>query len=165
MTRLYKGALRKMQNLHFWTCNNADYENYMEESWKVRQDFDKIWNSKDTVAIDAMLDKYEFFIEEHFEPDFPLHKSRPHADNHGKVLNWTDEHIATDPIGYYSQDKLVSGEPTGVGFYEEYPNMTGGWVYTTHTSNEDFDYTDDINDYKPKIGQEDFRQKLDDQHK
>ena len=112
-----------------------------------------------------MLEKYEVFIERNYEPDFPLHKSRPHGDNHGKVLNFSDKQVEGDPIGYYSKDKLMTGEPTGVGFYEEYPNMTGSWIYNTVTTNEHFDYTDDINDYKPSLGQDEFKEKLDDQHK
>ena len=165
MTRLYKGVLRKLQSIHYWTCGHNCYETYMAESWKARQDFDKIWNSTDPVEIDAMLQKYETFIEDHFEPDFAQHKSRPHGDQHGKLLSYSDHQFEADPIGYYSKKMLVSGEPSQAGFYEEYPNMTGSWMYTTSFTNDNFDYSDDTKAYDTSLGPEEMKQKLDDAHK
>ena len=71
-----------------------------------------------------MIEKYELFIQDNFEVDFPLHVSRPHSNLHHKFLTYSDSQLSSDPIGYYSKDKLVTGEPLGTGFYEEYPNMT-----------------------------------------
>lgn len=113
----------------------SKYDNFMEESRKAREDFDKIWNSEDEREVNAMLEKYELFIEKNFEPDFPLHESRPHSNLHGKFLIYSDSQLASDHIGYYSKDRLVTGEPTGAGFYEEYPHMTGSWVYQSLYTN------------------------------
>ena len=111
--------------------------------------------------INATIAKYEKFIADNFEPDFPLHESRPHSNLNGKLILYQDNMLASDPIGYYSKDVLISGEPTGVGYYEEYPHMTGSWVYTSVFHNDDFDY----NEEKPfiaELNKEATREALDD---
>ena len=58
-----------------------------------------------------MLEKYEKFIEHHFEPYAAMHESRPHSNLWGKFLIYGPDALATDHIGYYSP-VLVNGEPT-----------------------------------------------------
>lgn len=33
-----------------------------------------------------MLEKYELFVEQHFEPYAPMHECRPHSNLWGKML-------------------------------------------------------------------------------
>ena len=63
----------------------------MEECQRTRADFDRILESKNRREIDLMLEKYERYIENYFEPDFPLHHSRPHSPMYGKHTIFTDE--------------------------------------------------------------------------
>jgi len=37
-----------------------------------------------------MIEKYEFFIEEHFEPYAAMHESRQHSNLWGKMVLWGD---------------------------------------------------------------------------
>ena len=102
----------------------SQLDQFLEEIWAARADFDKILNSNDQWLINITLEKYELYIQDHFEPDFPLHVSRPHSNMHQKMIIYSDSQLASDPIGYYSKDRLVTGERLESGFNEEYPNMT-----------------------------------------
>lgn len=164
ITRLYKGVLKKLLSTHFYVVKEPTYDLMLEEQRRAREDFEKIWNSTDDKEVNAMLEKYELFIEKNFEPDFPLHESRPHSNLHGKLLLYNDEQLGTDHIGYYSKERLVTGEPTGAGFYEEYPHMTGSWVYNSMYENESFDYSEPEAN-KTLIDRETAKAQLDDLHK
>lgn len=59
---------------HMFTVKHADYERFMEESRKARVDFDNVKDSQDQRAIEAVLTKYETFIEEHYEPYASMRK-------------------------------------------------------------------------------------------
>lgn len=110
ITRLYKyvsclifrGVLKKLLSLHYYSVRVCAYDTFLEESRKAREDFDKIWASNDDREVNTMLEKYELFIENNFEPDHPLHESRPHSNLHGKLLLYSDTQLATDHIGYFS---------------------------------------------------------------
>ena len=39
----------------------------------------------------------------------------------------------------------LTGKPTGAGFFEEFPHATQSWVYTSTTTNDNFDYKEDKN--------------------
>lgn len=75
-----------------------------------------------------MLEKYELFIEENFEPYAAMHESRPHSNLWGKMLMYNNTSLQTDHIGYY-KPVLVTGEPSTVHFHEQYPHMVTAWVY------------------------------------
>ena len=70
-----------------------------------------------------------------------------------------------DPFGYYSKSELVTGEPTGVGFYEEYPLQATAWTYEELELNEDFDYEGNELDYELSKSSEQIKKELDDLHK
>ena len=112
-----------------------------------------------------MLEKYEIFIANYFEPDFPLHHSRPHSPMYGKLNIFTDTQLASDPIGYYSQNKLISGQPMGAGFHEEYPNSSHSWYYESYFTDPTFDYKYTENNYKTSDSKEEFKKKLDESHR
>ena len=112
-----------------------------------------------------MLEKYEIYIENYFEPDFPLHQSRPHSPMYGKIPIFSDSQLASDPIGYYSKNLLVSGEPIGSGFHEEYPNASHSWYYEQYFIDPTFDYTYTEDKYKVNESKEDFKKKLDVSHR
>ena len=75
ITRLYKNTLRKIMLNTFFTVGSKDWDGMHEEMRLARMDFDKIWNTDDQLAIDAMIEKYELFLEEHYDADAPLHAS------------------------------------------------------------------------------------------
>ena len=89
-----------------------------------------------------MLEKYEHYISENFEPYAAMHESRPHSNLWGKMVLWSDTTLNSDPIGYYSKDVLVTAEPTAGHFHEEYPHQIGAWMYDEHYNNTEFDYND-----------------------
>ena len=120
--------------------------------------------SDDNQYIDHMLDKYEHFIELNFEPDVPLHRSRPHSYLHNNTVQYSDNILQSDPIGWYKRDVLVTGEPTAAGFYEEYPHMVGAWVYTDMFGNDEFDYSEE-KQYIPSGDMEEVKKQLDDASK
>lgn len=74
----------------------------------------------------------------------------------------------TDHIGYYSP-VLVTGEPTSVHFYEQYPHMVTAWVYDHKYLSDDFNYADLEKEYldkqsKEKISPQDIKERLDQAH-
>jgi hypothetical protein len=88
-----------------------------------------------------MIEKYELYIEDAFEPYAAMHDSRQHSNLWGKMLIYTNEALQTDHIGYY-KPVLISGKPTSVHFHEQYPHMVTPWVYDEKFLNEDFNYDD-----------------------
>ena len=165
ITRLYKGTLRKLQATYFNTVRGKDYEKFIEETTKAREDFDALLNSDDPLYYDAMVEKYELLIESLFEPDASLNPSRPYSNLNGKLVLYGNDVLQSDPIGYYSKNKLVTGKPTGVGFYEEYPDQANAWVYEELELNDDFDYTDDELGYKTEGSRDAIKKHLDDLNK
>ena len=89
-----------------------------------------------------MLEKYELFIEENFEPYAAMHESRPHSNLWGKMVLWGDDALASDHVGFYSKNRLINGAPTSAHFHEEYPHQTQAWMYNDHYVNTDFNYDD-----------------------
>lgn len=69
-----------------------------------------------------MIEKYELYIENQFEPYAAMHECRPHSNLWGKHLIYGPEAIASDHVGYYSKNVLMHGTPTDVHFHEEYPH-------------------------------------------
>ena len=135
----------------------------------MRQDFEKIYKSKDEQEVNVMLDKYEHFIERYFEPYAAMHESRPHSNLWGKNLLFNDTALQTDQIGYY-KPVSVTGEPTSVHFLEQYPHMVTAWVYDHKYLSDDFNYDDlekkyldDQTKTTQNIG--DLKQQLDEAHK
>ena len=82
--------MRKLFDSNIRTTVGESAENYFIETNSLRQDFDKMLASDDPKYVDAMLDKYEHYIEMNFQPDFPLHRSRPHSLLHGQTIQYTD---------------------------------------------------------------------------
>ena len=69
-----------------------------------------------------MIEKYELFIEANFESYTHMHESRPHSNLWGKQLNYGDEALVSDHIGYYSKNVLLHAAPKSGSFHEEYPH-------------------------------------------
>ena len=83
----------------------------------------------------------------------------------GKVVTYSQEQLSFDPFGYYSQERLVSGEPTGVGFYEEYPDQANAWVYEHLELDDEFDYEKDELNYDKNKPRSELKKHLDELHK
>jgi hypothetical protein len=62
--------------MHVFTVKRPNFDRFFDEQAKVRKDFDKIYNSSNPKEIETMLEKYELFIEHHFEPYAAMHESR-----------------------------------------------------------------------------------------
>ena len=75
------------------------------------------------MEIDTMLEKYELYIQDTFEPYAAMHESRQHSNLWGKMVLWHDETLMSDHIGFYSQNRLINEAPTPGHFHEEYPHM------------------------------------------
>lgn len=120
--------MRKLLAQHVFTVRRPNFERFYDEQYIVRKDFDKILKSKDEKEIQIMLDKYEFYIEEQFEPYAAMHESRPHSNLWGKMLIYGNAALQTDHIGYY-KPVMLNQEPSSVHFHEQYPHMITGWVY------------------------------------
>ena len=115
-----------------------------------------------------MLEKYETYIEQKFEPYAAMHESRPHSNLWGKTLIYNDTALQTDHIGYY-KPVLVTGEPSTVHFHEQYPHMVTPWVYDHKYLNDEFNYEDLEKQYldkeaKTKTSPETLKQELDRAH-
>ena len=89
-----------------------------------------------------MIEKYEHFISENFEPYAAMHESRQHSNLWGKMVLWGDDALATDHIGYYSKNVLINAEPTAGHYHEQYPHNIGAWMYDETYNNTDFNYSD-----------------------
>ena len=105
---------------HIHTIKRVNFDRFHEEQYTARRDFDKIFNNPNATdkEIDAMIAKYEHFIEENFEPYAAMHESRQHSNLWGKMVLWGDDALKTDHIGYYSKDVLINEAPTA-GHYHE----------------------------------------------
>lgn len=56
--------------------------------------------------------------------------SRPYSNLHGKLLVYGNKALLTDHVGFYSKDRLVTGEQSNYyNFIEEYPHQATGWLY------------------------------------
>ena len=54
-----------------------------------------------------MLEKYELYIERHFEPYAAMHECRQHSNLWGKNVPWGDKALETDHYGYYQKLDMV----------------------------------------------------------
>lgn len=155
---------------HMFTIRRPNFDRFFDEQYRVRRDFEKILNSSDDQEINAMLEKYELYIERHFEQYAAMHESRQHSNLWGKVLLYGDTALATDHIGYY-KPVLLHGEPSSVHFHEQYPHMVSAWVYDHKYLSEEFDYNDLEKTYlESEVKQtggtpEGLKQQLDQAHK
>jgi hypothetical protein len=165
--------LRKLLAAHVFTTRRPNIDRFHEEQYKVRRDFDKIYNSRDLREIECMLEKYELFIEKNFEPYSAMHESRPHSNLWGKLLIYNQTALNTDHIGFY-KPVLMHGEPTSVHFHEQYPHMVTGWMYDHKYLSDDFNYEDVEGKYLDQAAKEStrgtsssdsLRQQLDQAHK
>ena len=68
-------------------------------------------------------------------------------------------------MGYYSRNKLVTGEPSGVGFYEEYPDQANAWTYHHYDIDETFDANVDEFEASRSADKSEVRKHLDELHK
>ena len=128
--------------MHIHTIKRVNIDRFHDEQYTVRRDFDKIFNSTDEKEVDAMLDKYEHFISENFEPYAAMHESRQHSNLWGKMVLWGDDALASDHVGFYSKNVLLHEAPTAGHFHEQYPHMVGAWMYDNQYMNTDFNYED-----------------------
>ena len=118
------------------------------EQARVRKDFDRIMaDGADAKDIEHTLEKYELYIETHFEPYASMHESRKHSNLWGKMVLWGDKALETDHFGYYSKNVPVYGKPSEVDYHEEYPHMVSAWVYDHQYLDTTFDYNDLEKDY------------------
>lgn len=164
-----RGTLRKLLAQHVFTIRRPNFDRFYEEQYRVRRDFDKILNTKDQKEIEAMLEKYELYIEKFFEPYSAMHESRPHSNLWGKHLIYGADAIATDQIGYY-KPVLLNGKPSDVHFHEQYPHMVTAWVYDHKYMSEEFNYDDLEKQYlseqvSQSVSPQSLKEQLDHAHK
>ena len=172
ITRLYKGVLRRLISNNIHTIKRVNFEKFHDEQYAVRRDFDKIYNNPNATEedIQQMIDKYEFFVEENFEPYAAMHESRQHSNLWGKMVLWGDAALNTDHVGFYSKNVLINGAPTSGHYHEEYPHQAGAWLYDEKYINEDFNYDDVEQQYADAEAAStstaaDVKAQLDDAHK
>ena len=135
--------IRKLMAQHIFTIRRSNYDRFYDEQYKVRRDFDRISApDADPKDIELTLEKYELYIEEHFEPYAAMHECRPHSNLWGKHVLWGDKALATDHVGYYSGKVKLFGEPSGVNYHEEYPHIVSAWVYDHMYLDSEFNYED-----------------------
>lgn len=46
-----RGTLRKLMSMHVFSTKRPNFDRFYDEQYKVRRDFDKIYNSKDEKQI------------------------------------------------------------------------------------------------------------------
>ena len=98
--------LRKLMSQHVITIKRCDLDRFYDEQYRVRRDFDKIYKpDANPKEIELMLEKYELYIQNHFEPYFAMHECRTHSNLWGKMVLWGDKALMTDHIGYYAPVK------------------------------------------------------------
>ena len=167
VVRLYKGMLRKLLAQHVYTIRRTDFDRFHAEQYRVRRDFDKILAADaDPKEVELMLEKYELYIEKHFEPYAAMHESRMHSNLWGKMVLWGDKALETDHFGYY-KPVLAMGEPKTADFTEQYPHMVGAWIYDHQYLNAEFNYEDLESEYlnrQGSISHAEAKQALDNQH-
>lgn len=59
----YRGTLRKLFAKHIFTVKKINFDRFYDEQQQVREDFDQIYNSKNQEEVEAMIEKYELYIE------------------------------------------------------------------------------------------------------
>lgn len=160
--------LRKLMSNHIHTIRKVNFERFHDEQYRVRRDFDKIL-SADTSEEETnlMLEKYELYIENYFEPYAAMHECRSHSNLWGKMVSYGDTALATDHVGFY-KNRGIAPEPTATAFHEEYPHMVTAWIYDHQYLDATFDYTDLESNYlKGSQGGEasDAKAQLDQAHK
>jgi len=129
--------------MHIHTIKRVNFDRFHDEQYRVRRDFDKIYNTDASQEeISAMIEKYEHFISENFEPYAAMHESRQHSNLWGKMVLWGDDALKTDHIGFYSKNVLINAEPTVGHYHEQYPHNIGAWMYDETYNNTDFNYDD-----------------------
>ena len=114
---MFRGMLRKLLAQHMFTIRRPNLDRFHDEQYRVRRDFDKMLSSSDDQEVNALLEKYELYIERFFEPYAAMHESRQHSNLWGKMLLYGPTALATDQIGYY-KPVLLHGEPSSVHFNE-----------------------------------------------
>ena len=123
-----------------FTVKRCDFDRFYSETYRVRRDFDKIYRpDADPKEVEAMLEKYELYIEQHFEPYAAMHECRTHSNLWGKMVLWGDKALETDHIGFYKPVKLF-GTPSDGNYHEEYPHMVTAWVYDHQYLDASFNY-------------------------
>ena len=57
--------LRKLLANHVYTVKKVDFDRFHDEQYRIRRDFDKIYNLDNTSnkETEIMLEKYEMYIE------------------------------------------------------------------------------------------------------
>ena len=164
ISRLYKGTLRKLFAAHIHCTRNKNFPLFHDLARATREDFDKLYESEDPTLLDVTVEKYELMIEELFEPDASLNHTRPYSNLNGKLILYGNDALQSDPIGYYKQ-RSVTGKPSGVGFYEEYPDHGHAWVYTSVTDEDLVGMEDDELEYRVDESKDEVRKHLDELHK
>ena len=164
--------LRKLQSQHIHTVKRVNFDRFHDEQYRVRRDFDQIFENPNAskTEVDAMISKYENFIEANFEPYAAMHESRPHSNLWGKMVLWGDDALATDHVGFYSKNVLLHEQPTAQHFHESYPHQIGAWMYDEQYLNTDFNYEEIEAQYQAKekadsTSPEDLKKQLDEAHK
>ena len=64
-----------------------------------------------------MLEKYETYIENTFEPYAAMHECRQHSNLWGKMVSYGDKALETDNIGFY-KPVPVFGVPSENDYHE-----------------------------------------------
>ena len=105
--------LRKLLANHVYTVKKVDFNRFHDEQYRIRRDFDKIYNLDNTSnkETEIMLEKYESYIEQHFEPYAAMHESRTHSNLWGKMVHYGDKALECDHFGYY-RPVLAGNEPS-----------------------------------------------------
>ena len=135
--------IRKLMAQHIFTIRRTNYDRFYDEQYRVRRDFDRILAADaDPKDIELTIEKYELYIEKHFEPYAAMHECRMHSNLWGKHVLWGDEALNTDHFGYYSGEVKAFGEPSGANYQEQYPHMVSAWVYDHHYLDSEFNYDD-----------------------
>ena len=161
--------LRKLMAQHVYTVKKVDFDRFHAEQYRVRRDFDRIFKEDaDPKDIEIMLEKYELYIEQYFEPYVAMHDCRQHSNLWGKMVLWGDKALETDHFGYY-KPVLLHGEPKEASFTEQYPHQIGAWVYDHQYLNADFNYNDLESEYlsrekRSDVSAADAKQTLDNLH-
>ena len=70
----------------FYTMWKPNYKRFMTEMRQAREDFDRLSTTTDPLEFDSMIEKYELFIEHHYEPDASMDASRLHSNLNGKQV-------------------------------------------------------------------------------
>ena len=71
-----RGMLRKLMAQHVFTIRRPNFDRFYDEQYRVRRDFEKILNSDNQLEVETMLEKYELYIEKHFESYAAMHECR-----------------------------------------------------------------------------------------